>query len=120
METLSDHLQHRPSEAFGTKGLNEIILSLYTVLKVAVRDGGDELRVKPLEVVWSKQGEPLNHLSLKRVKPTMTFTEALTQILDRDEVVRSHLRRVAGETDEARYQIVAHTPRAALTTEARS
>ena len=104
MSELREHLAHQPAANFRPSELNHIILMVYNVLKAAVRDGCDTLRITPHDATWIREGLPVGQLP-QFSRQTMSFRAALECILERDEIVRKHLVRVAETPDEVIYRL---------------
>ncbi len=104
MHELGAHLQHDPSASFAPRELNHIILMVYNFLTAAVRERCDTVRFTPFDVTWIREDCPAGQFS-SFAKHTISFREAMEHILERDEIVRRHVRLVSETPDEAIYRI---------------
>lgn len=118
MKGLRAHLQHRPSEVFQPSELNYSILMMYNILRAALRDHRDTLRITPHDVTWIRAGAPVGQFP-RSTKQTLTHRAAMERIRERDEVVRRHLRLVSEAPDEAIYRITGGEPLASVAGDAR-
>src|SRR5215210_1141030 len=104
MGELKEHLERRPMRLpFKPRELNEILLLAYNLLDWAIRDRCDTLRITPHDATRIKEGLPVGQF-LQSPRQTMSFRAAMERILERDDIVRKHLRRVAETPDEVIYR----------------
>ncbi len=104
MSELQENLAHQPAAHFRPSELNHIILMVYNILKAAVRDGCDTLRFTSHDATWIRGGYPIGQFP-QSPRQTMSFRAAMERILERDEIVRKYLTRVAETPDEVIYRL---------------
>jgi hypothetical protein len=105
MGELKEHLERRPMRLpFKPRELNEILLLAYNLLDWTIRDRCDILRITPHDATWIREGLPVGQLP-QFSRQTMSFRAAMEWILERDEIVRKHLVRVAETPDEVIYRL---------------
>ena len=105
MDELRMHLSGPTSRMFQPAELNEIILTVYNILERAVKDGSDTLHLTPARFVWSRDDTVVGNFRIDRIKPTMSFREALQRILARDPLVRRHMQLVTETPEELTYRL---------------
>ena len=105
MGELEEHLERRPMLLpFKPRELNEILLLAYNLLDWAIRDRCDTLRITSHDATWIREGLPVGQLP-QFSRQTMSFRVAMERILERDEIVRKRLARVAETPDEVIYRL---------------
>ena len=104
MAELAEHLERDPAAVFKPSELNEILLMGYNLLRWALREGGDTLRITAHDATWIREGCPVGQFP-QSPRQTMSFRAAMERILERDDIVRKHLTRVAETPDEVIYRL---------------
>ncbi len=107
MEELREHLRQENDVATFEPGeYNYIIIWVYVLLKIAVRERCDTLTFTDSYGTCSRQGRLVRQFPKGAVlRPTTTFRQAIEKILERDEVVRRHVQPVSETPDSATYHL---------------
>jgi hypothetical protein len=101
METLIENAQ----KVFSPSELNEIILIVYKIITWAIRARCDMLTLTPTHFIWSRGGQPVGQFQIDTVKPSMSYLDALEQIIERDAVVQRYLHLASTMPQEVNYHI---------------
>lgn len=92
MSKLAEHLRDiHPLDYFAQSEMNYIVLFVYGMLDSAVRERCDRIAFTPNDATWSRDGLPVRQ-RFASPHQSITFGEAMRQIVERDPVVREHLR----------------------------
>jgi hypothetical protein len=93
--------------------VNEVIVMMYNFIQASVLKGCDTICVTPTRLVRSKGGREIYQWDItsaeeahKQTGLGMSFREALVRILERDSVLRDHLRSVQEAPEELKYEFV--------------
>ena len=95
-----------PWQVFETSEMTEIILMVYNVIERALRDASEEITLSPVGFVWRKNQQIKGTFQIGRVKPTMSFRDALRIVLERDKAVQARLQVIVETAKEVSYRIV--------------
>lgn len=99
INVLIQHIEHDNLAAlFGNETYNEVLRSLYLVIRRAVTDGADSLILTPDRLVWRKGHNTLGQLSLNYPEMFSRFRTALHNLLFQDDVIRVALE-IVSETE---------------------
>lgn len=99
INVLIQHIkQDNLVELFGNQKSNEVLMSLYAVIKRAVTDGADSLILTPDRLIWRKGHNELGQLSLNHPEMYRRFRTALHSLFFQDDVIRVALE-IVSETE---------------------
>lgn len=107
MEELIKYLEVAPSQLFDPSEMNEVLLSMYIFIGLAVRLQVDTLVINSTDIIWYKNGISVDEFDIayleqlyREGKASVRFRGVLNTILQRDEIIRQHVQ-VLSETAEA-------------------
>lgn len=77
-------------ELFDDSERGHAVIFLYHLMKWGVRDKADLLELKPAEFTWSRNKKVIGTFPLTIPTPTPSFSDLLSEIFDKDPIVRKY------------------------------
>ena len=108
MNTFLQSLAERELAVFDVEDLDEFVQGLYILLRIAVRQECDTFALNKTQITWSKSGKVMgsNPVMLVTESVYQIMRESLLKIVERDSVVRQHLRLIQSNEDQLIYSVV--------------
>lgn len=106
-EQFVAHLRASHIHLFDQAELNEVLLSIYIVIRRAVRDQADTLTLTTNEFIWSRDGIPIGHFDTTLSEGwTTNYAQEFKKLLQRDAMIRNHLQHIRTTPEEQVYGIL--------------
>lgn len=106
MSELANHVISNTIRGFRRDELNEVILTVYNIIKRTVRDEADELELTSTHFRWSKRGSNLGDFQIDDLKPSVSFRDALKLVIERDDIIQRHIQLVLETPEKVIYRFV--------------
>jgi len=81
--------------------LNEVILTIYNILRWCLRDECDTITINDRQVTWSNSDNASNQMATP-----FNFGATFEQVRKHDEVIRRHMALITQTNDQIIYKLV--------------
>jgi hypothetical protein len=106
-EQFVAYLRASHVHVFDPAELNEVLLSIYIIIRRAVRDQADTLTLTTNAFIWSREGIPIGHFDTTLSGEWNTsYAQEFKKLLQRDAMIRNHLQRIQTTPEEYVYRIL--------------
>jgi hypothetical protein len=90
----------KPFDVFSREEINEVILMVYNVLGWAVNSDSNILSLDDKQFTWFRDDKEVGNFRIDRLKPSISFRDALETIINRDEFIRKSVSQISATERE--------------------